>query len=1246
MATLALSLAGNFVGGLVGGPIGATIGRTLGALAGSAIDGVLFGQDKPAAVMGGSDVRLQGSSEGGAVPRLYGWSRLSGNIIWARELELLSVESAGAKGMGGDEPEQEEEVGASFAVAFCEGEVHRLGRIWADGQLLETNGLTLRFYRGTEEQLPDGLIEATQGQAPAYRGLCYLVVERLPLSRFGNHIPQLSVEVCRVVGDLEPAIRAVTVIPGATEFGYDPTPRVRLVGWGETTGENTHMAKGQSDWNWSIGELLALCPNLERVALVVAWFGNDLRCGHCRVGPRVERASRAVEGAAWSVAGLGRGDVPVVSSYAGGPAYGGTPSDGAVKAAIADLRARGIAVTLYPMILMDVPQGNGLPDPHTGAAGQAAYPWRGRITCDPAPGRAGSPDKTGVAASQVASFVAAGYRTMMLHYAQLGRDAGGIDAVLIGSEMVGLTTVRGTGNSFPFVSALVTLAADVRAIVGAGTKISYAADWSEYSGYQPEGEKFFHLDPLWASPAIDAVGIDNYMPLADWRDGLDHADAALAVTGYELDYLAGNVAGGEGFDWYYASDADRQAGTRSAITDGAYGEPFVYRTKDIRGWWSHYHYNRPAGVRSATPTAWVPGSKPIYFTELGCGAVDKGANQPNIFGDDKSAESGRPYFSSGMADPLIQRQFLRAHQRFWTDPANNPAGMVDVSRIYLWTWDARPFPAFPAQTDVWADGPNYRTGHWLTGRLGAMASDELAAAVAAEHGVVLASEAALPLVQGFVLGDTTTGRDALEPLIAASGLSLRASADGLALGQPQRGAAVAVNADDLVREDGAVLSRRRGDPAEAPGRLALTFVDRERDYQVGTVTALRGAGPVASKGLPLVLDLGGARIAAERALLAESGERESVEFSLPPSALAVEPGDVIDLGIAEGRFEVTEIRDGAVRRVTARTLMAPVPIAVAMDGARTSGAGSFTQSRPVVMAAQLPPLPEDAGRTRLALAAYAQPWPGAVGIADGNGTSLVRLIRRAVTGETADGLMVGPTGIWDRATVLTVTIYGGHLAALDDLAVLAGGNRIAVQTDSGDWEIIGFAQAELIAPATYRLSRLLRGQAGTVPTIGPAAAGALVFLLDGRAGMLGVQAQWLGTQASLIAYAGGDDLTGTGFVADFGLAPALPLAPVHLRAKRSGGDIALSWTRCSRADGDGWEAGDAPLEHAPERYAVTIFDGTTPVRSFECGGPAASYTAAEQAGDFGGPAPALQFTVQQVSPVFGPGHGGMGTFHG
>src|SRR5690606_35707929 len=140
--------------------------------------------------------------------------------------------------------------------------------------------------------------------------------------------------------------------------------------------------------------------------------------------------------------------------------------------------------------------------------------------------------------TQVNAFLNSGYREMILHYAQLAEAAGGVDAILIGSEMRGLTQVRSGATAFPFVNALRTLAGDVRAIVGGGTRIAYAADWSEYFGYQPAdapGDMIFHLDPLWADPDIDAVGIDNYMPLADWRDGRDHADAEAARSIYDTD---------------------------------------------------------------------------------------------------------------------------------------------------------------------------------------------------------------------------------------------------------------------------------------------------------------------------------------------------------------------------------------------------------------------------------------------------------------------------------------------------------------------------------------------------------------------------------------------------------------------------------------------------------------------------------------------------------------------------------------
>ncbi len=220
------------------------------------------------------------------------------------------------------------------------------------------------------------------------------------------------------------------------------------------------------------------------------------------------------------------------------------------------------------------------------------------------------------------------------------------------------------------------LLADVRSILGSGTKIGYAADWSEYFGHQPgdgSGDVFFHLDPLWADPEIDFIGIDNYMPLSDWRDGFEHADAAEGWPAiYDRAYLQGNIAGGEGFDWFYASAADRSAQVRTPITDGAASKPWVFRYKDLRAWWSNAHYDRPGGVESGTPTAWVPQSKPIWFTELGCPAIDRGTNQPNVFFDPKSSESFTPHFSRGWRDDAIQRAYLEATYLWWGEAANNP----------------------------------------------------------------------------------------------------------------------------------------------------------------------------------------------------------------------------------------------------------------------------------------------------------------------------------------------------------------------------------------------------------------------------------------------------------------------------------------------------------------------------------------------------------------------------------------------
>jgi hypothetical protein len=645
MATLVLGAAGAAIGGSIGGSIlgvsAATIGGMIGSSVGAVVDSWIVSSLAPGQRFEGprlDALRITSSTEGAVIPRLYGRMRIGGNIIWATDFreETRTTRQGGGKGGGPSVRTTEYLYYASFAVALCEGPITGIGRVWADGKPMDLEGVTWRWYPGDEAQQADPFIVAKMGAAttPAYRDTAYVVFEELPLERYGNRLPQVSFEVFRPLADPDTAeglTRAVTLIPASGEFTYATQPIRKSAGGGATSEENLNALSQTPDMNVALDRLQAMAPKVESVSLVVAWFGGDLRAGHCRVRPGVEVAAKATTPKVWSVNGDSRGSAYVVSTDAEGrPIYGGTPADFAVVQAIREMKARGLRVTFYPFILMDVPAGNSLPNPYSDNAseiGQPAFPWRGRITCSPAAGYGGSVDKTATAATQVATLFGGaqvssfsvsgesvswtgpsgdwGLRRMILHYAHLCKAAGGVDAFLIGSEMRGLTSIRSGASSYPAVQALRDLLADCRTILGSSTKLSYAADWSEYFGHHPQdgsGDVFFHLDPLWADPNTDFIGIDNYMPLSEWRDGYDHLDAQDWPAIYDRGYLQANIAGGEGFEWFYASQEDRTAQIRTPIADGAAGKPWVFRYKDLRAWWENPHFNRPGGAESATPT--------------------------------------------------------------------------------------------------------------------------------------------------------------------------------------------------------------------------------------------------------------------------------------------------------------------------------------------------------------------------------------------------------------------------------------------------------------------------------------------------------------------------------------------------------------------------------------------------------------------------------------------------------------------
>lgn len=143
------------------------------------------------------DVRGPKASFDQPIPVIYGRSRVSGGYLWAPKVRVeKSQERRGGKGGGGGASVTTYAYYASFAVWFCAG-VAKIRKIWMNGQLFYVEGgnanISVTLYQGTETQVADSAIQSVEGvnETPAFRGVCYCVVEDLDLEPIGGAFPSV-----------------------------------------------------------------------------------------------------------------------------------------------------------------------------------------------------------------------------------------------------------------------------------------------------------------------------------------------------------------------------------------------------------------------------------------------------------------------------------------------------------------------------------------------------------------------------------------------------------------------------------------------------------------------------------------------------------------------------------------------------------------------------------------------------------------------------------------------------------------------------------------------------------------------------------------------------------------------------------------------------------------------------------------------------------------------------------------------
>lgn len=164
-----------------------------------------------------SELAVTGADYGTVIPRVWGTRRIECTIFFSEDLKEVKRRR---KTKGGKFNEYT--YFGTWAVAVCDNEIEKITKIWFDKHLIYDNTgagpqypfsftedarqgkrilEAIRIYTGTDTQLPDPRMEATVNglfgadSCPAYRGLSYIMFEEIPLEKFGNRIPLVTVEV-------------------------------------------------------------------------------------------------------------------------------------------------------------------------------------------------------------------------------------------------------------------------------------------------------------------------------------------------------------------------------------------------------------------------------------------------------------------------------------------------------------------------------------------------------------------------------------------------------------------------------------------------------------------------------------------------------------------------------------------------------------------------------------------------------------------------------------------------------------------------------------------------------------------------------------------------------------------------------------------------------------------------------------------------------------------------------------------
>src|SRR6516165_1889553 len=124
-------------------------------------------------------LQFQTSQRGGAIPLLYGTTRVSPNLIEYDDFKATPSSrqaGIGKGGGGGKGGGQQYKYSASVIMGVCQGTVDGIGTVWWDKNVGTLSSLAAALYLGTDGQLPDAYWQTSHAdRALGYSGTAIVV---------------------------------------------------------------------------------------------------------------------------------------------------------------------------------------------------------------------------------------------------------------------------------------------------------------------------------------------------------------------------------------------------------------------------------------------------------------------------------------------------------------------------------------------------------------------------------------------------------------------------------------------------------------------------------------------------------------------------------------------------------------------------------------------------------------------------------------------------------------------------------------------------------------------------------------------------------------------------------------------------------------------------------------------------------------------------------------------------------------